>query len=586
MGPFRLLLPILRPYRSLLILGFVCAFLTQAAQSAIPYAVGSAVDALSGDVADGSLAAIWAGMMLLFTGIRGAFQYLMRRSIVGASREVELCLRNRLFERLLRQSSGWLGRHHTGDLLSRFTSDVEAVRWMVGPGPMYMANTVVIVPLAVFLMARMSPLLTVMNLTPLLGLAVATRFLAPRMHAASRAVQETQATLSMQAQESFAGVRVVKSFGREPVEVERFRKQAEASLDANLRLVDARSLFHPVSALMKGLILVITLFVGGRMILQGVLTLGDFLQFHLYSGMLMWPMISLGWVISMWQRARVAMERVAVVLADEPTIADPVDPVDPTEIKGALSVRHLTFTHDGAPAPALHDVSFDVPAGHTVAIVGPTGSGKSTLLSLLPRLLLPPDGTIALDGLPTEQLRLSTLRGAIGYVPQDAFLFSQSIAENLTFGLDESLPDDVRRQRARTAAEQARVLADIERLDSGFDTLLGERGVNLSGGQRQRATIARALALDPRILLLDDCLSAVDAGTEAEILSNLKQVFEGRTTLLVTHRIAAARLADTILVIEDGRLAASGTHAELVEQDGFYARLDLRQSLEDALDAA
>lgn len=586
MGPFRHLLPSLRRHRTALVIGFACAVLTQAAQSLIPPASGAAVDALSGALPDAGLAGMWAGILLLVTGIRGVFQYAMRRAIVTASRDMERELRDSLFSRLLLQGPGWLGRHHTGDLMSRFTADVEAVRWIVGPGAMYIVNTIVIAPLAIAFMWRMSPFLTVLNLTPLIGLAVATRWLAPRLHKHSAAVQETQAALSTGAQESFAGVRVVKSFGREPEELATFTEQADASLDANLKLVGARSFFHPVAATMKGLGLVVTLFVGGRMILDGTLTLGDFLQFHMFGGMLLWPMISLGWVISMWQRSKVSMERLARILEDEPEIAEPDAPLPLPDGPLPVRVAGLSFTYVGTDAPTLHDVSFDVPAGSTVAVVGPTGSGKSTLLALIPRLLPTPAGSVFLAGVSTERLPLAELRSAVGYVPQDAFLFSDTVGENLAFGLPATLPPEERLARVREAARRACVLSEIEGLPQGFDTLLGERGVNLSGGQRQRATIARALALDPRLLLLDDCLSAVDASTESEILANLREVFKGRTTVLVTHRIAAARLADTILVVEDGRITDRGTHDELVEREGFYARLALRQSLEDALEAA
>jgi ATP-binding cassette subfamily B multidrug efflux pump len=578
---FALLWPFFRPWRAALIVGFVSVALTQIAQAFSPEAVKQAFDALSGPRPDLVVATQWAAAFVAITVGRGVFQYFMRRRLVGVSREMERGLRDRLYERLLRRSAGWFSGRHTGDILSRFTSDVEAVRMSVGPGLMYVANTVVVAPIAVVLMWRMSPTLTLLNLCPLVGVAVGTRFLAPRMHAMQTSVQETQAAMSTRAQESFAGVRVVKSFAREEREVEAFRGAAERSRAANLRAIDVQALFYPVIGLMKGLGLVLTILVGFQMMSRGALTLGAFIAFQMYGAMLMWPMISLGWVIALWQRGVVAMDRLAALLTEAPEVVDPTNPVRLEKIRGEIEFRGLTFTHAGAPTPALTDVSFRVPEGRTVAVVGPTGAGKSTLLALVPRLLQPPKETVFVDGVAVERLALGDLRRAIGYVPQDTFLFSDTIRENVGFGLDK--PDDARLAKA---AGDARILPEIEALPTGFDTLLGERGVNLSGGQRQRTAIARALAIDPPILLLDDCLSAVDARTESEILANLREVLRGRTTLLVTHRIAAARLADEIVVLDGGRVVAQGTHERLVAGDGLYARLARRQSLEEALEAA
>lgn len=584
MRKFALLLPMLRAQRLALAVGFLAIVATNVAQAYVPRAFQFAVDALARPRPEVELATLWAGVLVLVTALRGAFQFVMRRTVVGASREMERELRGRLFDRVVRQSPAHLSRLHTGDLISRFTADVEAVRMSVGPGLMYVVNTVVIAPLAIWFMWEMSPMVTLLNLAPLLAIAVATKLITPRLHAASVAVQETQADMSTRAQESFSGVRVVKSFGREPEEVAAFDAQAQRSLDANVLLADTRAYLRPAIALMQGTALVLTLWVGGGMIASGELSLGEFIAFQQYSLMLMWPMISLGWVVSLWQRGVVAMDRLATLLTEARMVDEPQHPAQWTAPRGALEFRDLTVRYEGAQQPALQGVSFRVEAGETVAVVGPTGSGKSTLLATVQRLTEPPPGTVLLDGIEVERLPLDRLRRAAGYVPQDTFLFSDTVGANVGFGLPADSHDTS--ARVHDAARRARILEEVERLPKGFDTLLGERGVNLSGGQRQRTAIARALAVDPLVLLLDDCLSAVDARTETEILANLREVLRGRTTLLVTHRVAAARLADRIVVLEDGRVTAQGTHEDLVAADGFYSRLAKRQSLEDALEAA
>lgn len=583
-GPFRRLRPLLRPYRTPIAAGTAAIVATQAFQGFLPEAFRRAVEALEGSRPDPDATLLWAGVFLGATLARGIFQWAMRRLLVGVSRDVERDLRDLVFSKVVRRAPAEIARLPTGDLMSRFTADVEAVRMSVGPGLMYVANTAAVLPWALFFMARMSPVLTLLNVIPLALLAVGTRLLSPRMHAASTEVQEVQARLSTRAQESFSGVRVVKAFAREEQESAAFRAQAETSLAANVRMADVQSVFYPALGFLKWAGFVVTVLVGGRAMARGELTLGTFLAFHLYAGMLLWPMISLGWVLALWQRGKVAMGRIEELL-DAPRGIDEGDAEAPPDAaRGEIEVRHLTFTHRGATAPALSDVSFRVPAGRTVAVVGPTGAGKSTLLATIPRLLAAPEGTVLVDGVPVERLRLADLRRLVGFVPQDTFLFSDTVRANIALGLPED-PDDAATDAAvRHAAAQARILDEIERLPQGFDTLLGERGVNLSGGQRQRTAIARALARDPRILLLDDCLSAVDARTESEILANLREVLRGRTTLLVTHRVSAAKLADEVVVLDEGRVVEHGTPAGLLAAEGLFARLARRQSLVERLE--
>ncbi len=583
---FRHVVPILRSYRVPLAVGSLAIVGTQAAQGWLPVAFRSSIDALGGGRPDVDLALRWMAIYLGVTALRGGFQWLMRRLLVTVSRDFERELRDQLFAKVVRQSPAWIAQRHTGDLMSRFTSDVEAVRMSVGPGLMYVMNTVALLPWALWFMFAMSPTLAWLNLVPLAVLFAGARLITPRMHAASTALQQAQGALSTQAQESFAGVRVVKSFAREAIEERAFDAKARDTLAASVRLADVQAYFYPMVGLLKWLGFVLTIFVGGRMMARGELTLGTFLAFHLYAGMLLWPMISLGWVLALWQRGRVALGRLAEILDAPRDVDDPAEPVRVAQPRGELEIRGLTVTYPGATTPALVDVSLSVPAGRTVAVVGATASGKSTLLATIPRLLDPPPGTVYVDGVSVERRPLEELRALIGFVPQDTFLFSITVGENIAMGLPLGEEVPVRpgeHAGVRRAADDARILPDIERLPQGFDTLLGERGVNLSGGQRQRTAIARALVRDPKILLLDDCLSAVDAKTESEILAKLREVLRGRTTLLVTHRVSAAKLADEVVVLAQGRVVERGAPLALLAGDGPFARLARRQSLEEAL---
>jgi ATP-binding cassette subfamily B protein len=446
---------------------------------------------------------------------------------------------------------------------------------------MYLVNTLVAVPVALVFMCGYSPRLTLFVLVPMALTAVATKVLSPAVHRASMRMQEGQADLASRAQESFAGARVVKSYGREEAETEAFRAQG---LLYSAKVMDhVRSRMPMIASffLLEGAGMLVILHVGGGMVGRGEMTLGQFAAFNFFNLLLLWPMIALGWVVTLFQRGAAAMDRINEVLDARSEVEDPPDAVALPQPRGEVEFRGLTFAF-GANPPILHDVSLVVPAGRCLAVIGPTGSGKSTLLSLVPRLYRAPAGTVLLDGIPVERIRLADLRRAVGVVPQETFLFSTSIRENVAWGFEEGAPEGV----VERSAEASRIADEVLRFPAGYDTLLGERGVNLSGGQKQRTAIARALALDPRVLLLDDCLSAVDAHTEEEILRNLREAIRGRTTVMVSHRVAAVRHADEILFLEGGRVAERGTHEALLALGGRYAALARLQRLRGEIESA
>jgi ATP-binding cassette subfamily B protein len=447
-----------------------------------------------------------------------------------------------------------------------------------GPAYMYLLNTLVGTIIALSMMIWIDPWLTLVSVLPMLALPPVTVGFGRIIHQRFEKIQEQFAALSTMAQENLSGIRIVKAYGREGEQVERIRRGSEEYLERNMGLARVSGLFHPLLGLFSGFAMVVALLVGGRAVIGGAISVGDFVAFTLYLGMLSWPMIALGWVVNLFQRGAASMARINRILAEEPAVASPAEPVALAAVRGELEFRDVDFRYPGTERPVLSGVSFRVPAGSMLAVVGATGSGKSTLVSLLARLHDPTAGEVLLDGVPLRDLPLDQLRAAIGVVPQDAFLFSDTVRENLAMGVEDPDPG-VRQARIREAAGIAQLDRTIERLPKGYDTLLGERGVNLSGGQKQRATLARAIARDPRVLVMDDALSAVDTHTEAEILAGLRDVLRGRTSVIVSHRVSAVMGADRIVVLEDGRVVETGTHAELLQRGGAYASLLHRQLL-------
>ena len=582
MGPsLRRLLPYVWRHRRAFLIGLGCALAATALSLVGPWVLKLAVDALQAGVTRRGLLA-YAALMLGLALASGFFRFLMRRIIVGASRHVEYDLRSDFFAHLQRLSLSYFQRQRTGDLMSRATNDLNAVRMMVGPAVMYAVTTALVFVVAVSMMLALSPWMTLISLLPLPLVTVAVRYFGREIHSRFERIQAQLSELSAVAQEALSGVRVVRAYRQETAELDRFRDANEEYFQRNRALIRLQGFFFPTLTFFLGLAALLLLWLGGREVIRGRLTLGEFVAFNSYLAMLSWPMIAFGWVTNMLQRGMASWNRMLEVLGAIPQITDPTAPVSPPAVTGAIEIRNLTFSYDGRPV--LHDVSLRVDAGQTAAIVGPTGSGKSTLLALLPRLFDPPPGTVFVDGADVRQIPLSTLRGAIAMVQQEPFLFSDTLGENIAFGLPPDARD--RLPRVREAAETARLDKDVADFPGGYDTVIGERGITLSGGQRQRTALARAVATDPRILLLDDALSAVDTYTEEEILTNLRAVMAERTAIVVSHRVSTVRHADLILVLEGGRIVERGRHEALLAAGGFYADLYRKQLLEEELAAS
>lgn len=619
------LVPYLGRYKGAIALGLFTLALMGIIGNIVPLATGIITDALAGSPrpfshpmhgVTGAVGSDWLGnlvpyyqpdsrrtlgfyclVMVLCIALKGVMSFVTRWILIGISRDIEFDIRSDLLDKLLVMEPEFYVRNRTGELMSRTTNDLNAVRMVLGPGIMYSGTTIVTMVLAIALMVRLSPSLTLWVMLPVPAVAVAVWYFGQVIHRLYEKIQESLATLSARVQENLSGVRVIRAYAQESAEMKGFDAPNREYVARNVQLIRTWSMFMPSLQAMIGTTFLIVLWQGGYRFLHGQMSLGALITFNTYLGFLVWPIIALGWVTNIFQRGAASMGRLNYILAAKPQIDDRgAKLAEGSRVEGNIEFRNLTFTYpttisgngasgtNGHPKearPVLKNINLKIPAGSTLAIVGPTGSGKTTLAALIARLWEAPEGEILIDGHTIREWPLETLRRAIGYVPQDTYLFSETVGENISFGLPNHEP-----ARVSEAADIADLHGDVDAFAMKYETMVGERGITLSGGQKQRSAIARAVVRDPRILILDDSLSAVDTQTEERILGRLRGVMHGRTTILIAHRTSTVRDADQIVVLKDGEIIEHGTHDELLERAGYYADLYQKQLLEEELERA
>ncbi|HEY7095125.1 MAG TPA: ABC transporter ATP-binding protein [Terriglobales bacterium] len=580
----RPLFPYLKKYRKAFAIGIICVFFNNGVWILFPQVIEWAIDDLRQAAAQHTPPAhslsTYALALLGVAAFKGIFQFLTRWIMIGISREIEFDLRNDLFRHLESLSYSFYQRTRTGDIMAKATNDLNAVRMLLGPAIMYSANTIVFTAGALAFMLSISPKLTIYAFLPLPVVSVVIQYFGRQIHERFERIQAMFSEISARTQENFSGARVIRAYVQEEPEIEAFEKSNKEYIYRSLKLVRLMGMLWPTLETMLGFAIVLVLWLGGREVLQGRITVGQFVAFNTYMVQLTWPVIALGWVINIFQRGTASMGRINEILVEKPEIDDDAAAIAHGEplrdLRGEIEFRHLNFAYNGTGV--LHDINLRIPAGSSLAIVGPTGSGKSTLVDLIPRIYDAAPGAVLIDGKPIRQFPLDFLRRKIGFVPQETFLFSETIRENIAFGSEEASDEEV-----RLAAEAANIAGDIEDFAEKYQTMVGERGITLSGGQKQRTAIARAIIRNPRILILDDALSSVDTQTEDKILNHLREIMQGRTTIFISHRVSTVRNADRIAVLHGGCIVELGTHDELIALNGYYTDLYNKQLLEEEL---